>query len=92
MAIDFNDARKAVRRGARSAGHALDVAHESSRRGLRQVQGAADEMFDAGDYAARSTSSAAQSAHEWMEEKPHLAALLALGAGVLIGAILAPRR
>ena len=35
---------------------------------------------------------AAKSAHEWMEEKPHLAALAALAAGVILGAILSPRR
>ncbi len=92
MDIGFSDARKAVSRGARSAGHALDVAHDASRRGLRQVHSAADEVIDAGDHAARSTSVFAKSAHEWMEEKPHLAALFALAAGVILGAVLAPRR
>jgi ElaB/YqjD/DUF883 family membrane-anchored ribosome-binding protein len=38
------------------------------------------------------TTDAAKSAHDWMEAKPHLAALAALAAGIVIGAILSPRR
>jgi ElaB/YqjD/DUF883 family membrane-anchored ribosome-binding protein len=63
-----------------------------SQRGLAQARHAADDALDAGDYAARRTRYAAKSAHEWMEEKPHLAALAALAVGVVLGAILTPRR
>jgi DnaK suppressor protein len=75
MDINFADAKKAVRRGQRSANHVIDVAHDMSQRKLAQARHAADEALDAGDYAARRTRYAAKSAHEWMEEKPHLAAL-----------------
>ena len=92
MDIDFADARKAVRRGHRSANHLIDVAHDLSQRKLAQARHAADHAIDAGDHAARRTGYAAKSAHEWMEEKPHLAALAALAAGVILGAILSPRR
>ena len=92
MTVNFDDAKKAVRRGQRSANHAIDVAHDLSQRKLAQARHAAEEALDAGDYAARRTSYAAKSAHEWMEEKPHLAALAALAAGVILGAILSPRR
>ncbi|HTJ63470.1 MAG TPA: hypothetical protein VL899_06635 [Alphaproteobacteria bacterium] len=92
MTINFNEAKKVVRRGQRQANHALDVAHEASQRGLEQARGFADEAIDYGDYAARSTGRAVRSAHEWMEEKPHLAALAALAAGVILGALLSPRR
>jgi ElaB/YqjD/DUF883 family membrane-anchored ribosome-binding protein len=64
----------------------------SVRRKLAQAREVADDVIDAGDHAARRTSYAARSAHEWMEEKPHLAALAALAAGVILGAILSPRR
>jgi ElaB/YqjD/DUF883 family membrane-anchored ribosome-binding protein len=57
-----------------------------------QARHVADDVIDAGDRAARSTTSAAQSAHDWMEAKPHLAALAALAAGVIIGAFFSPRR
>jgi ElaB/YqjD/DUF883 family membrane-anchored ribosome-binding protein len=92
MDINFADAKKAVRRGHRSANHLIDVAHDVSQRKLAQARHVADDTIDAGDYAARRTSYAAKSAHEWMEEKPHLAALAALAAGVILGAILSPRR
>ena len=92
MTINFNEAKKAVRRGQRQASHAIDVAHDVSQRGLDQARGFADEMIDYGDYAAKSTSRAMRSAHDWMEEKPHLAVLAALAAGVVLGAILSPRR
>jgi ElaB/YqjD/DUF883 family membrane-anchored ribosome-binding protein len=92
MTISFADAKKSVRRGQRSASHALDVAHDVSQRKLAQAREVADDVIDAGDHAARRTSYAARSAHEWMEEKPHLAALAALAAGVILGAILSPRR
>jgi len=92
MDLNFADARKAVRRGHKSANHLLDRAHDMSQRGLVQARHAADEALDAGDHAAQRTRYAARSAHEWMEEKPHLAALAALAAGVILGAILAPRR
>ena len=92
MDINFADANKAVRRGHRSANHLIDVAHDASQRKLAQARHVADDALDAGDYAARRTNYAAKSAHEWMEEKPHLAALAALAAGVILGAILSPRR
>ena len=92
MDINFAEARKAVRRGHKSANQFLDRAHDMSERGLAQARHTADDALDAGDYAARRTRHAAKSAHEWMEEKPHLAALAALAAGVILGAILAPRR
>jgi ElaB/YqjD/DUF883 family membrane-anchored ribosome-binding protein len=92
MTINFTDAKKAVRRGQRSANHAIDVAHDVSQRKLSQVRHAADEAIDAGDQAARVTAHAAKTAHDWMEEKPHLAALAALAAGIVLGAILSPRR
>jgi ElaB/YqjD/DUF883 family membrane-anchored ribosome-binding protein len=92
MDINFADAKKAVRRGHRSANHLIDVAHDASQRKLTQARHVADDALDAGDYAARRTSYAAKSAHDWMEEKPHLAALAALAAGVILGAILSPRR
>jgi ElaB/YqjD/DUF883 family membrane-anchored ribosome-binding protein len=92
MTINFSDAKKAVRRSTRSANHAIDVAHDVSQRKLVQARHAADDLIDAGSHAADSANSAARSAHEWMEEKPHLAALAALVAGVIIGAVLSPRR
>ena len=92
MDISFADAKQAVRRGQRSANHVIDVAHDLSQRKLAQARHMADEAIDAGDYASRRTRYAAKSAHEWMEEKPHLAALAALAAGVILGAILSPRR
>jgi ElaB/YqjD/DUF883 family membrane-anchored ribosome-binding protein len=92
MDIGFSDAKKAVRRGTRSASHAIDVAHDVSQRKLEQARYAADDAIDAGSHAARSTASAARSAHEWMEEQPHLAALGALAAGVLLGLLLSPKR
>jgi ElaB/YqjD/DUF883 family membrane-anchored ribosome-binding protein len=92
MDIDFAEAKKAVRRGHRSANHLIDVAHDASQRKIAQARHVADDAIDAGDYAARRTRHAAKSAHEWMEEKPHLAALAALAAGVILGAILSPRR
>jgi hypothetical protein len=91
MQIDFDDARKAVRRGARSATHAIDVAHDASRRGIRQAQATAGDVIDAGDHAQRMASGYARSAHDWMEEKPHLAAIAAFAAGILLGAVLRPR-
>jgi ElaB/YqjD/DUF883 family membrane-anchored ribosome-binding protein len=92
MTISFAEAKKSVRRGQRSASHALDVAHDVSQRKLARAREVADDVIDAGDHAARRTSYVARSAHEWMEEKPHLAALAALAAGVILGAILSPRR
>ena len=92
MSIDFAEAKRAVRRGQRSANHAIDVAHDVSQRKLSRARHTADDVIDAGDYAVRRTSSAAQSAHDWMEAKPHLAALAALAAGIILGAILSPRR
>jgi ElaB/YqjD/DUF883 family membrane-anchored ribosome-binding protein len=92
MDINFADAKKAVRRGQRSANHVIDIAHDMSQRKLAQARSAAEDAIDAGDYAVRRTNTAAQSAHEWMEEKPHLAALAALAVGVILGAILSPRR
>jgi ElaB/YqjD/DUF883 family membrane-anchored ribosome-binding protein len=92
MEINFSDAKKAVRRGTRGASHALDVAHDVGQRKLVQARHTAEDVFDAGDHAARSTASAAESAHEWMEAKPHLATLAALAIGVVIGAFLSPRR
>ena len=92
MDINFAEAKKAVRRGHRSANHLIDVAHDASQRKLAQARDVADDTIDAGDHAVRRTSNAAKSAHEWIEEKPHLAALAALAAGVLLGAILSPRR
>jgi ElaB/YqjD/DUF883 family membrane-anchored ribosome-binding protein len=92
MDIDFAEARKAVRRGHKSADHLIDRAHDVSQRKLAQARHAADEAVDAGDHAFRRTSHAARSAHDWLEEKPHLAALAALAAGVILGAILSPRR
>jgi ElaB/YqjD/DUF883 family membrane-anchored ribosome-binding protein len=92
MTINFADAKKAVRRGQRSANNAIDVAHDVSQRKLSQARDIADEVIDAGDYAARSAKSTALSAHNWMEEKPHLAALGAFAAGILIGALISPRR
>lgn len=92
MDVNFAEARKAVRRGHKSANQFIDRAHDMSQRGLVQARHAADEALDASDYAARRTRHAAKSAHEWMEEKPHLAALAALAAGVILGAILSPRR
>jgi len=52
----------------------------------------AEDALDAGDRATRSTISAVRAAHDWMEEKPHLAALGALAAGILLGALVTPRR
>ena len=92
MDINFADAKKAIRRGQRSADHVIDIAHDVSQRKLAQARRAAEEAIDAGDYAVRQTSGAAQSAHNWLEAKPHLAALAALAAGVILGAILSPRR
>jgi len=92
MTINFTDAKKAVRRGQRSANHAIDVAHDVTQRKLSQARHVADEAIDAGDHAARVTTDAAKTAHDWMEAKPHLAALAALAAGIVIGAILSPRR
>jgi ElaB/YqjD/DUF883 family membrane-anchored ribosome-binding protein len=92
MEINFADAKKAVRRGTRSASHALDVAHGAGQRGLAQARHTADDVLDAGDYAAHSTVSAAKSAHDWMEAKPHLATLAALAVGVVIGVFFSPRR
>ncbi len=92
MSIDFAEAKRAVHRGQRSANHAIDVAHDVSQRKLAQARHTADDVIDAGDHAVRRTSRAAQSAHEWMEAKPHLAALAALAAGIILGAILSPRR
>jgi len=92
MDIHFDDVRKAVRRGARSANHALDVAHDSSKRTVDHARHVTDQAIDAGDHAVRSTSRYAHSAHDWMEEKPHLAALAALAVGVVLGAFLSPRR
>jgi ElaB/YqjD/DUF883 family membrane-anchored ribosome-binding protein len=92
MDINFAEAKKAVRRGHRSANHLIDVAHDASQRRLAQARHVADDTIDAGDHAVRRTSHAAKSAHEWIEEKPHLAAFAALAAGVLLGAILSPRR
>lgn len=92
MTINFNEAKRAVRRGQRQANHALDIAHTASERGLERARGLADEAIDYGDYAVRSTGRAMKSAHDWMEEKPHLAALAALAAGVILGAMLSPRR
>jgi len=92
MDIDFAEARRAVRRGHKSANHLIDVAHDASQRKLAQARHAADGAIDAGDHAVRRTGSAVRSAHHWMEEKPHLAALAALAAGVVLGAILSPRR
>ncbi len=88
----LDDARKAVRRGTRSAGHALDVAHDSSKEALDRARRAADDVADAGDYAMRSASRYGRSAHDWMEEQPHLAALAALAIGAILGALLRPRR
>ena len=92
MDINFADAKKAIRRGQRSADHVIDIAHDVSQRKLAQARRAAEEAIDAGDYAVRQTSGAAQSAHNWLEAKPHWAALAALAAGVILGAILSPRR
>lgn len=92
MTIDFRDAHKAVRRGAKSATRALDIAHDASRRGVRQARSYADEAIDLGNEMADTTTGMARSAHDWMEAKPHLAALAALAAGVLIGAMFSPRR
>lgn len=92
MTINFAEAKKAVRRGQRSANHAIDVAHDVSQRKLSQAREAADHVIDASDHAARSTTYAVKSAHDWMEEKPHLAALGALAAGIVLGVILTLRR
>ncbi len=92
MEISFADARRAVRRGARSANHALDTAHDVGQRKVRQAHHAADQALEVSDRAARSTADAMKSAHDWMEAKPHLAALAALAAGVIIGAFFSPRR
>jgi ElaB/YqjD/DUF883 family membrane-anchored ribosome-binding protein len=92
MEINFADAKKAVRRGARSANHALDVVHDVGQRKVRQAHEVADDAIEVGDRAARSTVSAAQSAHDWMEAKPHVAALAAFAAGIVIGAFFSPRR
>jgi ElaB/YqjD/DUF883 family membrane-anchored ribosome-binding protein len=92
MEINFADAKKAVRRGTRSASHALDVAHDAGQRRLVQARHTADDVIDAGSSAAHTTASAAQNAHEWMEAKPHLATLAALAVGVVIGVFLSPRR
>jgi len=92
MEIDFTDAKKAVRRGTRSANRMIDVAHDHGHRGVVQARRMADDMIDAGDRAARSTAQAVKSGHDWMEAKPHLAVLAALAAGVIIGALLTPRR
>jgi ElaB/YqjD/DUF883 family membrane-anchored ribosome-binding protein len=81
-----------VRRGHRSANQLLDRAHDASQRKLAQARHAADGAIDAGHYAVRRSGHAARSAHDWMEEKPHLAALAALAVGVVLGAILSPRR
>ncbi len=92
MDINFADAKRAVRRGTRSANRAIDVAHDASQRKLSQIRHGAEDAIDAGDDAARYASSAAQSAHEWIEAKPHLAALAALAAGIVLGAFFSPRR
>jgi len=92
MHIDFAEAKRAVRRGQRSASRTLDAAHDASQRKLSQARRNAEEVIDVGDHAVRRTNQAAHSAHEWMERKPHLAALAALAAGVLLGAFLSPRR
>ncbi len=92
MSVNLDDARTAVKRGTRSASHAIDGAHDASIRALHLAHDVADDMIDASDVAVRSTSRYAKSAHDWMEEKPHLAAVAALAAGVIIGAFLSPRR
>jgi ElaB/YqjD/DUF883 family membrane-anchored ribosome-binding protein len=92
MKIDFAEAKRAVRRGQKSASRSLDAAHDVSQRTLTQARTKAEDAIDAGDVAMRRTSRMANSAHEWMEDQPHLAALAALAAGVLLGAILSPRR
>ena len=92
MTISFAEARKSVRRGQKSANHAIDIAHDVSQRKLARAREVAEDVIDYGDQAARRATYASRSAHEWMEEKPHLAALAALAAGVILGAILSPRR
>jgi ElaB/YqjD/DUF883 family membrane-anchored ribosome-binding protein len=92
MTISFLEAKKAVRRGQRSANHAIDAAHAASQKRLTQARELADDVIDVGDKAAQSTGRALRSAHDWMEEKPHLAALAALAAGIVLGAMLSRRR
>jgi ElaB/YqjD/DUF883 family membrane-anchored ribosome-binding protein len=92
MSINLDDARTAVKRGTRSASHAIDGAHDASIRALHRAHDVADDVIDASDSAAHYTSRYAKSAHDWMEEKPHLAALAALAAGVILGVFLSPRR
>ena len=92
MEIHFDDARKAVRRGTRSASQAMDVVHDTTERTLDQARHFADDAIDAGDRAVRSTSRYARSAHSWIEENPHLSAVTALAVGVVLGALLSPRR
>ncbi len=92
MTIISADAKRALRRGTRSANRAIDTAHDVTQRRLSEARQSAEDAIDAGDRAARQVGGAAKSAHAWMEEQPHLAALIALAAGVLIGAILSPRR
>ena len=92
MDIKLVDPKQTVRRGQEAANHAIDVARDLSKRKVVQARHAADELVDIGDEAVRRTTRAARSAHDWMEEKPHLAALAALAAGVILGAILSPRR
>jgi ElaB/YqjD/DUF883 family membrane-anchored ribosome-binding protein len=92
MSISFTDAKRAVRRGTRQANQAVDIARDVSRRKLSQFNDVADDAIEAGAVAARYTTSSVEAAHDWMEEKPHLAALAALAAGVILGALLVPRR
>ncbi len=92
MDIDFAQARKAVRRGHKSADHLIDITHDMSQRKLARARHAADAAIGVGDHAMRRTGNAVRSAHHWMEEKPHLAALAALAAGFILGAIPSPRR
>lgn len=92
MGVKFADAKKAARRRQHSADHVIDIAHDLSQRKLAQARQAAEDAIEVGDHTMRRTRRAAQSAHDWMEAKPHLAALAALAAGVVLGAILSPRR
>ena len=92
MKIDFAEAKKAVRRKQRPAGRSLEAAHEASQRTLDEARVKAEDAIDTGSAVMRRTGKMAHSAQEWMEEKPHLAALAALAAGVVLGAILSPRR
>ena len=87
----FDDARRAVKRGTRSAGHALDVVHDSGREAIGRASHVADDVIVHGDRVARSATRYTRNAHDWMEEQPHLAALAALAVGALLGALLRPR-